>query len=160
PGFFLAFLYLIYIVGWAMIQPKIAPPLSEELTRVPVPAWLTKFQDIYSRNIFIGLSRALVSPVPALKLEFEGGGQLGYLTLRKPWVMALVPFLPTAATLYGTWWYVVIHQQAIDAPPTELVPLGIPGATPGPGAAGEAGPPFAFYAWFWAIVAFMALVLV
>ena len=25
PGFFLAFLYLIYIIGWAMINPKIAP---------------------------------------------------------------------------------------------------------------------------------------
>ena len=27
PGFFLALLYLIYIVGWAMLNPKIAPPL-------------------------------------------------------------------------------------------------------------------------------------
>ena len=25
PGFFLSFLYLVYIVGWAMINPKIAP---------------------------------------------------------------------------------------------------------------------------------------
>ena len=33
PGFFLAFLYLVYIVGWAMINPKIAPPLPEEQTR-------------------------------------------------------------------------------------------------------------------------------
>ncbi len=29
PGFFLAFLYLVYIVGWALINPKIAPPLPE-----------------------------------------------------------------------------------------------------------------------------------
>ena len=29
PGFFLSFLYLVYIVGWAMINPKIAPPLPE-----------------------------------------------------------------------------------------------------------------------------------
>ena len=27
PGFFLTALYLIYIIGWAMINPKIAPPL-------------------------------------------------------------------------------------------------------------------------------------
>ena len=40
PGFFLAFLYLVYIVGWAMINPKIAPPLPEEQTRVPVPDWM------------------------------------------------------------------------------------------------------------------------
>ena len=25
PGFFLSFLYLVYIIGWAMINPKIAP---------------------------------------------------------------------------------------------------------------------------------------
>ena len=30
PGFFLAFLYLVYIVGWAMLNPKIAPPLPAE----------------------------------------------------------------------------------------------------------------------------------
>ena len=50
PGFFLAFLYLVYIVGWAMINPKIAPRLPEEQTKVPVPAWLAKFEDAYSRN--------------------------------------------------------------------------------------------------------------
>ena len=44
PGFFLAFLYLVYIVGWAMINPKIAPPLPEEQTRVPVPAWIRNFR--------------------------------------------------------------------------------------------------------------------
>ena len=44
PGFLLAFLYLVYIVGWAMLQPKIAPPLPEEQTRVPVPAWLRGFR--------------------------------------------------------------------------------------------------------------------
>ena len=40
PGFFLAFLYLVYIIGWALINPKIAPRLPEEQTRVPVPAWM------------------------------------------------------------------------------------------------------------------------
>ena len=29
PGFFLAFLYLVYVIGWALINPKIAPPLPE-----------------------------------------------------------------------------------------------------------------------------------
>jgi len=32
PGFFLAFLYLLYIVGWAMLNPKIAPKLPEAKT--------------------------------------------------------------------------------------------------------------------------------
>ena len=55
PGFFLAFLYLVYIVGWAMINPKIAPPLPEDQTRVPVPAWVPKFQAAYSRNMLVAL---------------------------------------------------------------------------------------------------------
>ena len=33
PGFFLSFLYLVYIIGWAMINPKIAPPLPEDQTQ-------------------------------------------------------------------------------------------------------------------------------
>ena len=27
PGFFLAFLYLVYVIGWALIDKRIAPPL-------------------------------------------------------------------------------------------------------------------------------------
>ena len=52
PGFFLSFLYLVYIIGWAMINPKIAPPLPEEQTRVPVPDWMRKFQAAYSTQYF------------------------------------------------------------------------------------------------------------
>ena len=65
PGFFLSFLYLIYIVAWAMINPKIAPPLPAELTKVPVPDWLRKFEAAYSRNVFVGLISALISPARA-----------------------------------------------------------------------------------------------
>src|SRR5437762_2726200 len=53
PGFFLSFLYLIYIIGWALIDPKIAPRLPEEQTRVPVPGWVEKFQAAYSRNLLV-----------------------------------------------------------------------------------------------------------
>ena len=65
PGFFLAFLYLIYIVGWAMINPKIAPQLPEEQTRVPVPDWMRKFQAAYSRNVFARRSLRRWFPRPA-----------------------------------------------------------------------------------------------
>src|ERR671929_249542 len=68
PGFFLAFLYLVYIIGWAMINPKIAPALPEEQTQVPVPAWVRKFQSAYSSNMFAGLLRALISPARAKEI--------------------------------------------------------------------------------------------
>ena len=55
PGFFLAFLYLVYIVGWATLNPRIAPPLPAEQTQVPIPSWLRQFQSAYSPNMLVGL---------------------------------------------------------------------------------------------------------
>jgi TRAP-type mannitol/chloroaromatic compound transport system permease large subunit len=61
PGFFLSFLYLVYIIGWAMINPKIAPPLPEEQSSVPVPDWLRKFAGAYSRNMCRARVRAVLA---------------------------------------------------------------------------------------------------
>src|SRR5437773_7290849 len=44
PGFFLAFLYLLYVIGWALIQPKVAPKLPERETRIPVRPWIAGLQ--------------------------------------------------------------------------------------------------------------------
>src|SRR5262252_5761742 len=110
PGFFLSFLYLIYIVGWAMISPKIAPPLPEEQTRVPVPDWMRKFQTAYSPNMFVGLGSALFSPARVMALQGEEK-RINYLTVVSNFGYSLVPFLIVAGTLALTWWYVVIHPQ-------------------------------------------------
>src|ERR1700745_877896 len=69
PRFFLSFLYLVYIIGWAMINPKIAPKLPEEQTKVPVPDWLRKFQAAYSRKILPALVAAVVAPARALNIK-------------------------------------------------------------------------------------------
>jgi TRAP-type mannitol/chloroaromatic compound transport system permease large subunit len=111
PGFFLAFLYLVYIVGWAMINPKIAPPLPEEQTRVNVPDWVKQLQTAYSPNLFVALSKALVSPARANKLAIDGK-PMGYLAIAQNFLISLVPSLLSAGTLATVWWYVVIHQQA------------------------------------------------
>src|SRR6266568_5301420 len=78
PGFFLSFLYLIYIVGWAMINPKIAPPLPEDQTKVPIPDWLPKLQAAYSRNMLVALVSGLFSPVQAMTIKAEDGKPIGY----------------------------------------------------------------------------------
>src|SRR6202158_2721899 len=73
PGFFLSFLYLIYIVGWALFNPKIAPPLPKDQTKVPVPAWLAKFEDTYrSQTILISLIKGLLSPSRGRQIDAEG----------------------------------------------------------------------------------------
>ncbi len=159
PGFFLAFLYLIYIVGWALIDPKIAPKLPEEQTRVPVPEWVRTFQAKFGANMFAGASKALFSPAAARSITAETGpigiraliGMLGYM---------LVPLTIVAGTLATVWWYVVIHQQAsalevfegvqqLGSAPveTELTPA-------------EKGPPSGFYLTFALIAVAMTFVMV
>jgi len=111
PGFFLSFLYLVYIIGWALINPKIAPPLPESEQKVPVPGWMTKFQQAYSSNMLVGLLKSLIVPAKALAIE-AGSHRLTYGALWKNFLNALFPLILSAVTLWGIWWYVVIHQQA------------------------------------------------
>ena len=152
PGFFLALLYLIYIVGWAMINPKIAPPLPEEQTKVPVPNWMREFQRAYSNNMLLGLFAALASPARALAIETDKG-RVGYWLLFKNFANALVPFVLVAGTLALTWWYVVIHQQAGPEVAVQGVEqLGTPTA-PSAATPAEQGPPEGFYLWFGICVA-------
>ena len=160
PGFFLAFLYLVYIIGWALINPKIAPRLPEEQTRVPIPAWIEKFQAAYSANILAGLLSSLFSPTRARAID-ANGKRLGYWELLKNFCIALVPLALAAITLRGVWWYVVIHQQAVveAASTPDVQQLGTPGLTTGPTAPAEAGPPTDFLLYFWLSVAVSALVL-
>jgi TRAP-type mannitol/chloroaromatic compound transport system permease large subunit len=156
PGFFLSFLYLVYIIGWALINPKIAPPLPEEQTRVPVPAWVSKLQEIYSPNIVVALVRALLSPAKATQIDSDGH-RVSYGMLLANLCYALVPLMIVAGTLYTVWWYVVIHQQAaVEAAVTGVEQLG---SRLGPATAtpAEQGPAASFYYWFFGIVAVCAL---
>jgi TRAP-type mannitol/chloroaromatic compound transport system permease large subunit len=157
PGFFLSFLYLVYVVGWALINPKIAPRLPEEQTQVPVPAWVPKFQATYSRNMLVALIKALLSPAKARQIDADGHG-IGYWMLIKNLCFALVPFTIVAGTLWTVWWYVVIHQQVtVEAAVTGVQQLGTPGLGTGAATPAEQGPAEGFYFWFWGIAAVLAL---
>jgi TRAP-type mannitol/chloroaromatic compound transport system permease large subunit len=157
PGFFLSFLYLVYIVGWAMINPKIAPPLPENQTKVPVPDWMRKFQAVYSKNVFVGLLWALVSPSRATEIA-NGDRRVTYWMLVKNFIASLVPFILVAGTLWLTWWYVVIHQQAaVEEVYTGIQQLGTPGLATSAATPSELGPPQGFYLWFGIIAAVCAL---
>jgi TRAP-type mannitol/chloroaromatic compound transport system permease large subunit len=155
PGFFLSLLYLIYIIGWALINPKIAPPLPEEQTRVPVPAWMQALQRAYSRNMFVGLAKALLAPSKAREIEADGR-PIGRWLLLKNFGYALVPFSIVAGTMATVWWYVVIHQQkGAEEAVVGVQQLGSQVTqTVSPS---ELGPPDNFYLWFWGICAVLAL---
>jgi TRAP-type mannitol/chloroaromatic compound transport system permease large subunit len=146
PGFFLAFLYLIYVVGWALLNPKIAPKLPESETRVPVRPWITKLQQSYSRKMLPALLAAVLMPGKAVNASVDGT-RVTYSMLLTSLGHALVPLALTLATLWTAWWYVVIHQQPDTQPqvatvaqqqraPETLQPLGA-GAPPAQDSAEE-----------------------
>ena len=157
PGFFLALLYLVYIVGWAMLNPKIAPPLPADQTKVPMPAWSAPFQQAYSQNMFAGLLKAMASPARARQIMVDGK-PMGYGMLISNFIYSLVPLMIVVGSLATVYWYVVIHQQAgaIMAAPPELQQLGSPDLAPAQATPAELGPPQSFYLWLGAISALCA----
>jgi TRAP-type mannitol/chloroaromatic compound transport system permease large subunit len=104
PGFFLTFLYLVYILGWAIINPKIAPKLPPSEYRVAVPEPLQQLERGPQRRIVPGLLAALVRPGLA--------GAAGYRTVLANLAAMAVPVMLTAGTLGATWWYVVVYNAA------------------------------------------------
>jgi TRAP-type mannitol/chloroaromatic compound transport system permease large subunit len=148
PGFFLAFLYLLYILGWAIINPKIAPRLPEAELHPPLPEWTAPFR---GRNMLVALIGA---------------------RRWKEVLMALVPLAFAGALLGTTWWYVVVHKQAEAQATAQAAQQAAPDEgdenalieTPEDEAAKSAppdtgAPPPEFYPWFWGATAGMLLLL-
>ncbi len=118
PGFFLAFLYLVYIIGWALLNPKIAPKLSEsEIPRSGPAVDCRAAAGLFAQDAAGAVGRrrlrrpgprSISVPTARASVTRRCCRSLGY---------ALVPLVLTLATLWATWWYVVIHQQPdIPAP--------------------------------------------
>ena len=110
PGFFFAFLYLVYIIGWALINPKVAPKLPPEQLIVPVPASIRFLGEHYSRNMLLASFKALFSPAKLLNAPTEA--RVSFKGIFKNVLAALTPLFLIALTMWGVWWYVIIHQQA------------------------------------------------
>ena len=110
PGFFLAFLYLVYIIGWVLINPKIAPKLPPDQLKAPIPPWLSHLSASYSHRTLPALVAAVLAPGKALRAEVEGV-QIRWMHLVRSLFTALVPTLLAVVSLGGTWWYVVVHSQ-------------------------------------------------
>ena len=110
PGFFLAFLYLVYVIGWCMINPKIAPKLPIEQMRAPISPWVAHVSSSYSRFMLPALLAAVVLPAKALRKGVEGVS-LKWWQLLAGLTRALTPVILAAATLGAVWWYVTIHSQ-------------------------------------------------
>ena len=128
PGFFLTFLYLVYIIGWALINPKIAPKLSGDKYRVPVPDWIQRLERGASKRVIGGLFAALFSP-SILKGALNKEGQpVGYGLIVKNVLAALVPIALMVSLFAAGWWYVIIHNAAPQAAPASAAAAAAPAA--------------------------------
>ncbi len=119
PGFFLAFMYIIYIIGRALLNPSLAPPLPPELYRVPVPDWIARLERGPSRRILISLLATVFNPGRAAGSTLDGK-PVSYGLIVQNALAALLPLL-MALTLFGlAWWFVTVR----NAPDTTAMPAG------------------------------------
>ena len=110
PGFFLTFLYLAYILGWAILNPKIAPKLPPDQYRLPVPDWLRGLERNRFRSVALGLLAAALRPGRLRAARTADGRAVAYGLIVTNVLALLVPVALTASTLGATWWYVVVYN--------------------------------------------------
>jgi TRAP-type mannitol/chloroaromatic compound transport system permease large subunit len=124
PGFFLTFLYLVYILGWAIINPKIAPQLPESQYRTEVPAWLRRLERGRSRRVLGGLIAAAFRPGLLRGARTPDGRPLGYGLVLKNVLAVMVPLVLTVVTFGTAWWYVSIYNAPAVATAVAAAPAG------------------------------------
>ncbi|MBS0455289.1 MAG: TRAP transporter large permease subunit [Proteobacteria bacterium] len=121
PGFFLALLYLFYVIGWALLKPEVAPRLPIEQQRAPVSPEVAHIAEQAGPRMLPALAWSVLLPARVLR---SAGKELrlGWFTMVGYLVSALTPVLLAAATLGAVWWYVVIYSQQ-DSNPASPVPV-------------------------------------
>jgi TRAP-type mannitol/chloroaromatic compound transport system permease large subunit len=118
PGFFLTALYLAYILGWALLNPRIAPKLPPDQYRVAVPELLQRLEGRHG-SVVPGLLAAAFRPAaPDFRRVLAG-------------VMVIsVPMLLTVGIFVATWWYVIVHNapETVASAPAPAVAVSPPAA--------------------------------
>ena len=141
PGFFLTFLYLIYILGWAIINPKIAPKLAPDQYRLAVPDWLKRLERGPSRSVFFGVIAAMFRPSLIRNATTPDASRVSYGLILNNVIALMVPLALTAGTFAVTWWYVVVYNaptvQTVVAPPAPVAPAQSPAPQAAPAPAEE-----------------------
>jgi TRAP-type mannitol/chloroaromatic compound transport system permease large subunit len=133
PGFFLTFLYLVFILGWAIINPKIAPKLPPEQYRIATPEWLRRLERGPARRIVVGLLGAMLQPKLLHGATSPDGHRITYGLIVKNFLTLMVPAVLTIGMFATAWWYVVIYNapSAAVAPENGAAqPLSLPPAAP------------------------------
>ena len=146
PGFFLTFLYLVYILGWALLNPRIAPKLPPDRYRIQVPEYLRRLERGPARRVVPGLLAAIFRPGVVRGAATESGAPAGYGAVVKDLLALAVPLMLTVGTFTASWWYVVIYNapETVAATPatpaTASAPVAAATTAPAPAPAAEEKP--------------------
>ncbi|HEX2544371.1 MAG TPA: TRAP transporter large permease subunit [Ramlibacter sp.] len=101
PGLMLAGLYILYVIILAKVKPSMAPPLSAEDRRVPLPP--------LTQRLGTETSKAIPALVGALKGSHNQGVPTGYLLKQ----LAVV-FLPLIVVVFlGLWTYRSVTEPIV-----------------------------------------------
>jgi TRAP-type mannitol/chloroaromatic compound transport system permease large subunit len=115
PGFFLTFLYLAYIFGWAILNPRIAPKLRPDQYRIAVPEWIQRLERGGAKRVVGGLATAMFRPGLWRGAKTPEGRPVGYGLLLKNVLALMVPLVLTVASFGTAWWYVIIYNAPTAA---------------------------------------------
>jgi TRAP-type mannitol/chloroaromatic compound transport system permease large subunit len=121
PGFFLAFMYILYIIGRALINPKLAPELPPEMYNTPVADWLQRLQRGPQNRVIGGLFAAVFRPGLAKGTTLDGR-PVNYGIVVANLLQALVPLILTVVIFALAWWFVIVRNAPeIDRGPQAAV---------------------------------------
>lgn len=120
PGFFLAFMYITYIIGRSLLNPKLAPRLPEEMYHTPVPDWIKRLEHGPQKRIFVALAAALFRPGLAKGTTLDRK-PVTYGIVVQNFLAALVPLVLTIVIFGLAWWFVTVRNAPEPPPPDTVV---------------------------------------
>jgi TRAP-type mannitol/chloroaromatic compound transport system permease large subunit len=111
PGIMLATLYVGYIIVVAKLKPSLAPPLSEEDRKVPLPDYAEKISSSFSNNVVRGL-------VGGIKGNVKVGAT--NRTLLSQLLIALLPAIAFTAAMGMTYRMVTTPAEVVSAEAVQM----------------------------------------
>jgi TRAP-type mannitol/chloroaromatic compound transport system permease large subunit len=104
PGLLLAGLYVVYVIVCAKIWPSAAPQLSEEDRRVDLPQYAQTIAMTWSKNVLIGLTRAI---------KGRRNADVPMITILKCLFVAFLPALATTVLIGSLYLVATAPEEAV-----------------------------------------------
>jgi TRAP-type mannitol/chloroaromatic compound transport system permease large subunit len=106
PGLMLAGLYILFVIGVAVVKPQLAPPLSAEQRHVVLPALTQQVADA-------GSNRALPALLKALRGSAAAGVPAAYLL--RQLAVTLLPAVLFAVVAWGSYGLATAPAEVVSA---------------------------------------------